>query len=258
MSVAAAAASSRRTGVLAIKCGMTSEWDSWGVRHPLTVLKVDECQVVQVKKQESDDYVALQVGIGRKKPKRVARAQTGHFAAAGVAPKQHLGEFRVTEDAILPVGTEIFAAHFVPGQKVDVCGTSIGKGFAGVMKRWNFKGGRATHGNSKAHRSAGSTGQCQDPGRVFKGKKMAGHLGNERVTVKNLEVYRIDVAQNLVFVRGHVPGSKGEVIRVNDAWTQPSPQPPPFPTISLEEISELPQNMTVTRDSNPWLAAAAD
>lgn len=229
----------RRSGLLAIKCGMTSEWDSEGVRHPLTVLKVDDCQVTQVKTKEKDNYVALQVGIGSKKPKRVLRAQKGHFESAGVEPKQHLGEFRVSEDAILPVGADIFAAHFVPGQKVDVCGTSIGKGFAGVMKRWNFKGGRATHGNSKAHRSAGSTGQCQDPGRVFKGKKMAGHLGNERVTVKNLEVHRIDVPQNLIFVRGHVPGSKGQVIRVSDAWTQPSPQPPPFPTATLEEIQVL-------------------
>merc|ERR1711924_104027 len=137
-------AASRRTGVLGIKCGMTSEWDSWGERHPLTVIKVDACKVVQVKETEKEGYVALQFGVGTKKPKRVTKAMSGHFAAAGVEPKQHLGEFRVTEDAILPAGSEIFAAHFVPGQKVDVVGTSIGKGFAGVMKRWNFGGGFAT------------------------------------------------------------------------------------------------------------------
>jgi len=136
------------------------------------------------------------VGIGEKKAKRVTKSLAGHFDKAGVSPKQHLGEFRVTEDAVMPLGTEIFAAHFVPGQKVDVVGTSVGKGFAGVMKRWNFKGGRATHGNSKSHRKGGSTGQCQEPGKVWKGKKMAGHLGNAQITVKNLEVYMVNVAYN--------------------------------------------------------------
>lgn len=241
----------RRTGVLGIKCGMTSEWDQWGVRHPLTIIKVDACKVVQVKGREKEGYVALQVGIGEKKLKRVTKPLWGHFNAANVEPKQHLGEFVVTEDAVLPVGSEIFAAHFVPGQKVDVCGTSIGKGFAGVMKRWNFGGGRASHGNSKAHRSAGSTGQCQDPGRVFPGKKMAGHLGNERVTVKNLEVYRVDVPRNLLFVRGQVPGSKGGIVRVTDARTQPSP-PLPFPTIYLEELAELPTEY-ISEQQNRWL-----
>lgn len=244
---------SRRSGILGIKCGMLSEWDSWGVRHPLTVLKVDCCEVVQVKTDANDGYTALQVGIGSKNVKRVKKPERGHFTASRVEPKQHLGEFRVTEDAILPPGTEIFAAHFVPGQKVDVCGSSIGKGFAGAMKRWNFRGGRATHGNSKAHRSAGSTGGCQEPGKVWKGKKMAGNLGDERVTIKNLEVYKIDIPRNLLFIRGHVPGSKGGVVRVSDAHTQPFPRSPPFPTIPLEALENLPKEYS--RDpspENPW------
>jgi len=248
---------SRRTGVLAVKCGMTSIWDSWGVRHPVTVLKVDGCQVTQVKDSAKHGYTALQVGMGEKKSKRVTKPLRGHFEAANVQPRQHVVEFRVSEDAILPTGTEIFAAHFLPGQKVDVCGTSIGKGFAGVMKRWNFKGGRATHGNSKAHRSAGSTGQCQDPGKVWPGKKMAGHLGNERVTVKNLEVYSVDVEQNLLLVRGHVPGSKGGVIRVSDAHTQPFPRPPPFPTRAIEDLANLgdEDRQKPASENNPWAAS---
>jgi len=152
-------------------------------------------------------------------------------------------------------GTELYAAHFLPGQKIDVTGTSVGKGFAGVMKRWNFKGGRATHGTSKAHRKGGSTGHCQDPGKVFKGKKMAGNMGNERVTVKNLEVYRVDVDQNLILVRGHVPGSKGGVIRVADAYTQPFPKDPPFPTITLEEMGEIniKDMQAAAAAKNPWI-----
>jgi len=246
---------SRRTGLLAIKCGMTSQWDSWGVQHPLTVLKVDGCQVVQAKTSEKEGYNALQLGLSDKKLKRCGQPEIKHFRKNGVEPKKHLQEFRVTEDAMLEPGTELYAAHFIPGQKVDVCGTSIGKGFAGVMKRWNFKGGRATHGTSRAHRKGGSTGQCQDPGKVFKGKKMAGHMGNKRITVKNLEVYGVDVDQNLLLVRGHVPGSKGGLVRITDAHTQPFPKPPPFPTRLLEDLAELGDDDRHKPAStvNPWM-----
>lgn len=208
---------SRRTGVVALKCGMIPDWDVWGERHPLTVLRLEDVEVTQVKTADVHGYNAIQVGGGEAKPKRVTKALAGHFEAAGVAPKIALAEFPVTEDALLEVGTPITARHFVPGQHVDIQGVTKGKGFAGVMKRWGFAGQRATHGVSKTHRHAGSTGASQDPGRTWKGKKMAGRMGGARRTAPNLLVYKIDLKRNLVFVKGAVPGHNGSYVRITDA-----------------------------------------
>eukprot|EP00622_Pseudochattonella_farcimen_P008013 FR744156.1.p1 GENE.FR744156.1~~FR744156.1.p1 ORF type:complete len:269 (+),score=23.19 FR744156.1:38-808(+) len=220
-----------RTGALGIKAGMIAEFDKWGTRHELTVIQLDDCQVVQVKEEASNGYTALQLGVSAAKEKNVTKPLRVHFAKANVPPKRKLGEFRVSPDALLPVGTSIHAAHFVPGQRVDVCGISKGKGFQGVMKRHNFAGQRATHGVSKTHRALGSTGMCQNPGRVWKGKKMAGRMGNDRVTVQNLWVYKINTDNNLIFVKGHVPGQSGAFVRIQDAIKGPKfPTGPPFPT----------------------------
>lgn len=220
-----------RTGALGIKAGMMSEFDADGMRHEMTVLALDNCQVVQVKTRDQNGYSALQLGTDEVRAKVTTKPLMGHFTSAGVAPKRVLGEFRVAPEALLPVGTAVTAAHFVPGQLVDVSGTSKGKGFQGAMKRHNFSGQRATHGVSKAHRALGSTGQCQDPGRVFKGKKMPGRMGGRRTTMQNLTVYRVDEARNLVFVKGHVPGNAGGFVRITDAVKGPKfPTPPPFPT----------------------------
>src|SRR5512147_2909224 len=181
-----------RTGLLAQKLGMTRIFAADGNHVPVTVLKVDHCQVVAVRTDETNGYNAVQLGVGKAKVKNGAKAQRGHFAKAKVEPKKKLAEFRVSKDGLLEVGAELSATHFIPGQFVDVVGTTIGKGFGGAMKRWNFGGLRATHGVSVSHRSHGSTGQRQDPGKVFKNKKMAGHLGVERVTTQMLEVVRID------------------------------------------------------------------
>jgi len=229
----------RRTGALALKVGMLAIWDAWGERHAVTVLQLDNCVVVQAKLPETDGYCALQLGVGEMKKSRVKNVSKGHFAKAGVAPSRELAEFRVTTDAVLAPGTRIRAVHFVPGQLVDVCGISRGKGFAGVMKRWNFGGGRASHGNSLAHRIPGSTGCRQDPGRVFPGKKMPGHMGSERVTVQNLSVLKIDPVRDLIYVKGAVPGSNGNFVRVVDAVKGPFyPNPPPFPTFTGEMPKE--------------------
>ena len=197
----------RRTGVIARKLGMTRIFADDGVHVPCTVLQLDGVQVVSHKTADRDGYVALQLGAGEAKAKRTPKALRGHFAKANVAPKRKLVEFRVAEDALIEVGAELTADHFVPGQKVDVAGISIGKGFAGAMKRHNFGGLRASHGVSISHRSHGSTGQCQDPGKVFKGKKMAGHMGATRVTTQNIEVVRVDADRGLILVKGAVPGS---------------------------------------------------
>ncbi|RMD48757.1 MAG: 50S ribosomal protein L3 [Alphaproteobacteria bacterium] len=218
-----------RTGVIARKLGMTRLFLEDGRQVPVTVLQLDGCQVVAQRTNEKDGYTAVQLGAGTAKPKRVTRAMRGHFAKANVAPKRKLAEFRVSPENLVPVGAEITAEHFVPGQRVDVSGTSIGKGFAGAMKRHNFGGLRASHGVSISHRSHGSTGQCQDPGRVFKGKRMAGHMGAVRVTTQNLEVVRTDPERGLIMVKGAVPGAKGGWVTVRDAVKKKLPDGVPFP-----------------------------
>jgi large subunit ribosomal protein L3 len=206
-----------RTGLIAKKEGMTRIFDEDGRTVPVTVLSVNGCQVVAQRTDDKDGYVALQLGAGTAKAKRVSKAQKGHFAKAKVEPKQKVAEFRVAPENMVDVGAELGVNHFVSGQYVDVVGTSIGKGFAGSMKRHNFGGTRATHGVSVSHRAHGSTGQCQDPGKVFKGKKMAGHMGNERVTTQNLKVVAIDEEMGLILVKGAVPGAKNGWVLVSDA-----------------------------------------
>lgn len=218
-----------RVGLIAEKLGMTRVYLDDGRHLPVTVLRVEDCQVVAHKTAERDGYTALQVGVGKAKPKNVSKAMRGHFARARVEPKRRLAEFRVGADGMVDVGSEITAAHFVRGQFVDVCGTSIGKGFAGAMKRHNFGGLRASHGVSVSHRSHGSTGQCQDPGKVFKGKKMAGHLGAARVTEQNLYVVGSDAERGLVMVMGGVPGPRGGLLRVTDAKKKALPAGAPMP-----------------------------
>ena len=218
-----------RTGVLAKKVGMTRVFTEAGRHVPVTVLQVDNCQVTAVRTQEKDGYSAVQLGAGKAKAKNVSKAQRGHFGKAKVPPKQKLGEFRVSEDALLKPGQELSAAHFVPGQYVDASGITIGRGFAGVMKRHNFSGLRASHGVSAVHRSQGSTGQMQDPGKVFKGKKMHGHMGQRKVTTQSLQVVSVDGERNLILVRGNVPGSDGSWVRVADAVKRALPENAPFP-----------------------------
>lgn len=249
-----------RTGALGIKAGMLAEFDEWGTRHELTVIQLDDCQVVQVKREEDNGYDALQVGVCAAKVKNVNKPLSGHFASAGVEPKRKLGEFRVAKDALLPVGTSILAAHFVPGQRVDVCGTTKGKGFQGGMKRHNFSGQRATHGVSLAHRAIGSTGACQDPGRVWKGKKMPGHMGSRRRTVQNLVVFKVDTVRQLLYVKGHVPGSAGGFVRVQDAIKGANfPQDPPYPTFHPDGGDQLPPVLTMPElDTDPNEPPAED
>ena len=218
-----------RSGVIAQKVGMTRVYNDAGEHVPVTVLRVENLQVVAQRTQEKNGYTAVQLGVGLAKVKNTSKALRGHFAAASVEPKAKVAEFRVSPDNLIEVGSEITAEHFVAGQKVDVTGTSIGKGFQGVMKRHNFRGGRATHGNSLSHRIHGSTGQRQDPGKVFKGKKMAGHMGDVRVTTQNLEVVSTDADRGLILVRGAVPGSKGAWIYVRDAVKAPLPDNAPKP-----------------------------
>ena len=213
-----------RSGVIAKKVGMTRLFMEDGKQVPVTVLQLDGLQVLAQRTPEKDGYAAVQLGVGTAKPKRVSKAMRGHFAAAKVAPKRKLAEFRVDPDNLIKVGEEITADHYFEGQFVDVCGTSIGKGFAGAMKRHNFRGLEATHGISIAHRSHGSTGQCQDPGKVFKGKKMAGHMGAARVTTQNLQVVKTDSDRGLIMVKGAVPGAKGGWVTIKDAVKKPFPE----------------------------------
>ena len=218
-----------RSGVIAQKIGMSRVYNDAGEHVPVTVLRLDDCQVVAHRTNDKNGYTALQLGAGLAKVKNTTKAQRGHFAVANVEPKSKIVEFRVPEAEMIPVGATITADHFVPGQFVDVTGSSIGKGFAGSMKRWNFRGHRASHGNSITHRAHGSTGQRQDPGKTFAGKKMAGHMGDERVTTLNLKVVRTDVERGLILVEGAVPGAKGGWILVRDAVKKQLPEAAPKP-----------------------------
>ena len=218
-----------RTGVIAKKLGMTRFFDEAGMHVPVTVLSLDGCQVTAQRTKDRDGYVALQLGAGFKKVKNTSQAMRGHFAKALVEPKRTVTEFRVTEDNLIDVGAEFTADHFVPGQKVDISGATVGKGFAGVMKRWNFGGLRASHGVSLSHRSGGSTGQRQDPGKVFKGKKMPGQMGTNVVTTQNLTVWRIDIERGLILIKGAVPGSEGSYVKVRDANKRAIPADAPKP-----------------------------
>ena len=238
----------KRTGVIAKKLGMTRVFSEAGQHVPVTVLALENCQVVglrtteerttkvnrgskkdAVERTKTDGYTAIVMGAGTKKAKRATKAERGQFAKAGVEPKAKVVEFRVEEGELPTVGAAISADHFVPGQKVDVAGITVGKGFAGAMKRWNFGGLRASHGVSISHRSHGSTGQCQDPGKVFKGKKMAGHYGVERVTTQNIEVVRVDAERGLVLVKGNVPGPENGWVEVRDAVKKARPDDAPLP-----------------------------
>ena len=218
-----------RSGIIAKKVGMTRLFMEDGKQIPVTVLQMENLQVVDQRTAERDGYTAVQLGAGSAKAKRTSKAMRGHFAKAGVEPKRKVAEFRVSAENLIAIGEEISAEHYVVGQKVDVAGTSIGKGFQGAMKRHNFGGLRASHGVSISHRSHGSTGQCQDPGKVFKGKKMAGHMGAVRVTTQNLEVVKTDAIRGLVMVKGAVPGSKGGWVTVKDAVKKKLPENVPFP-----------------------------
>ena len=227
-----------RSGVIAKKVGMTRLFMEDGKQIPVTVLQLDNLQVVAQRTAEKDGYTAVQLGAGTAKAKRTSKAMRGHFAAAKVEPKRKIVEFRVAEDNLIEVGAEISANHYLDGQFVDVSGTSIGKGFAGAMKRHNFGGLRATHGVSISHRSHGSTGQCQDPGKVFKGKKMAGHMGAAKVTTQNLQVVRTDADRGLVFIKGAVPGSKGGWVTIKDAVKKAAPADLPLPAaIKTAEVA---------------------
>lgn len=218
-----------RAGVIARKVGMTRVFTDAGEHIPVTVLELNNCQVLAQRTQEKNGYTAVQVGSGLAKVKNVSRAQRGHFAVAKVEPKSRVAEFRVSPENLIDIGAEITADHFIEGQYVDASGTSVGKGFAGAMKRHGFKGLRASHGVSISHRSHGSTGQCQDPGKVFKGKKMAGQMGNKQITTLNLRVVKTDVERGLIMVRGAVPGSKGAWIMLRDAVKKALPDDVPLP-----------------------------
>jgi large subunit ribosomal protein L3 len=218
-----------RTGVIAKKLGMTRIFDEAGTHVPVTVLSLDGCQVTAHRTKEADGYVALQLGAGAKKAKNTSKAMRGHFAKALVEPKRKLAEFHVSEDNLIDVGAEFTADHFLPGQAVDVSAMTVGKGFQGGMKRWNFGGLRATHGVSLSHRSLGSTGNRQDPGRTFKNKKMAGQMGQDNVTTLNLTVFRVDVERGLILIRGAVPGTEGTYVKIRDAVKKAAPQGLPMP-----------------------------
>ncbi len=248
----------KRTGVVARKLGMTRVFDEAGTHIPVTVLSLDGCQVVglrttedrttkvnrgskkeAVEKTRNDGYTAVILGAGTKKAKRATKAERGQFAKAGVEPKAKVVEFRVEAGDLPEVGAELSAEHFVPGQKVDIAGISVGKGFAGAMKRWNFGGLRASHGVSISHRAHGSTGQCQDPGKVFKGKKMAGHYGTDRVTTQNLEIVRVDAERGLLLVKGNIPGPENGWVEVRDAVKKARPDEAPLP--GAFKAAEAPQ-----------------
>ena len=219
----------QRTGILARKLGMTRVFDEDGTHVPVTVLAIENCQVVAQRTSETYGYTAIQIGAGTARVKNLSKAQRGHFAKANVEPKNRLVEFRVSADAMIDVGAELVPSHFVRGQRVDVAGTSVGKGFAGAMKRHGFAGLEASHGVSISHRAHGSTGHSQDPGRVFKGKKMAGQMGNRRAKIQNLEVVSVDDDRGLLFIKGAIPGSKEAWIEVTDAVKATRPEDAPVP-----------------------------
>ena len=231
----------KRSGLVAQKVGMSRVFQEDGSHVPVTVLHVDNCQVVDQRTQERDGYTAVQLGVGKAKVKNVGQAMRGHYAKAQVEPKKHLVEFRVSDDAMIEVGAQLIPSHFATGQYVDVGGTSIGKGFAGAMKRWGFSGLRASHGVSVSHRALGSTGQCQDPGKVFKGKKMAGQMGAGQVTIQNLEIVGADDDAGLLLVKGSVPGSKGGWVLVQDAvkklLNEDAPKPAGLIARPVEEVT---------------------
>ena len=250
-----------RSGIIARKLGMTRVFNDAGHHVPVTVLKLDDVQVVAVRNAEKDGYTALQLGAGVAKAKNVSKPMRGHFAKANVLPKSKLAEFRVSEDAVLEVGASLAASHFVAGQKVDVVGTTQGKGFAGAMKRHNFGGLRASHGVSVSHRSHGSTGQCQDPGKVFKGKKMAGHMGAVRNTTQNIEVVSVDDEDGVILLCGAVPGPKNGWVLISDAIKAKLPEDAPFPAglvgaVSASDADEAPDE-EATADNAP-VAEASD
>jgi len=245
-----------RSGIIAKKLGMTRLFLEDGKQVPVTVLQMEQCQVVAQRTTERDGYTAVQLGVGTAKPKRTTQPMRGHFAKANVAPKRKLAEFRVSADNMIDVGAEITADHFLAGQKVDIAGTSIGKGFAGAMKRHNFGGLRASHGVSISHRSHGSTGQCQDPGKVFKGKKMAGHMGAARVTVQNLVVVKTDAERGLIMIKGAVPGSKGGWVTVRDAVKVAAPEGLPMPAAIRAAVEAVAEETAVEATAAEGTAAA--
>jgi large subunit ribosomal protein L3 len=240
-----------RTGIIAKKLGMTRIFRNDGTHVPVTVLHLDEVQVVDVRTEERDGYSALQLGFGKAKVKNVTQPNRGHFARVKVEPKKRLVEFRVSLDAVLEVGATLSAAHFVVGQKIDVCGITKGKGFAGGMKRWNFRGLEASHGVSVSHRSLGSTGNRQDPGKTFKNKKMPGHLGVERVTTLNLEVAGIDAVRGLIMVHGAVPGAKGDYVQVRDAIKKARHADAPYPAGLLTTAAAQVESPAEAPDAQP-------
>jgi len=246
-----------RTGLVAQKLGMTRVFNEDGRHVPVTVLKVDGVQVVAQRTAEKDGYSAVQLGIGAAKTRRMPKALRGHFAKAKVEPRKKLAEFRVDPENLVDVGAEISAEHFVVGQMVDVTGTSIGKGFAGGMKRHNFGGLEATHGVSISHRSHGSTGQCQDPGKVFKGKKMAGHMGDQRTTVQNLEIVSTDVDRGLILVKGAVPGSDQGYVLIKDAVKKAMPEGLPLPA-ALKSSGDAPAEEAPAEEAPAEEAAAEE
>ncbi len=249
-----------RSGVIAKKVGMTRLFMEDGKQIPVTVLQLDKLQVVAKRTPEKDGYAAVQLGAGTAKAKRTSQAMRGHFAAAKVEPKRKIAEFRVDPENLIEVGEEITANHYFEGQFVDVSGTSIGKGFAGAMKRHNFGGLRASHGVSISHRSHGSTGQCQDPGRVLKGKKMAGHMGAARVTTQNLQVVRTDSDRGLIMVKGAVPGSKGGWVTIKDAVKKPVPENVILPAAlksAAEEAAKAAEEAAAAAAAEEAAAAAA-
>ena len=246
-----------RSGVIARKLGMTRIFNDAGRHVPVTVLKMDDVQVVAQMTGEKNGYTALQLGAGSAKAKNVSKAMRGHFAKASVLPKMKLAEFRVSEDALVDVGSTFAPSHFVSGQKVDIVGTTQGKGFAGAMKRHNFGGLRASHGVSVSHRSHGSTGQCQDPGKVFKGKKMAGQMGAKRITAQNLSVVAIDDANGVVLIEGAVPGSKNGWVYISDAFKKARPEDAPYPA-GLMGAAEAAAVVEEAADANDAVETAGD